>query len=323
MSLRESARAIRILDNFYPVREWRCPGSCGEFASPRRMDDLTRLFQLTLYGFKISAEERAALVTENPSSWEEVLALLQAGRADRLGRETAWSKEIWRRLDAWTNKLNLRWTRLGDEIYPARLREISEPPLILSYQGEPVWRERELIAVVGSRDPRRDSLQWMRQHLLPFLDESSFTVASGGARGIDAHAHELTMLAGRPAVSFLPCGILHRYPSQNEPLFQRILSQGGALISGFAPEAEMQKGFFHARNRWIAGIAAVTLIVEAQRKSGSYLTAKMAMEEGRAICTLPVSPLSSCGLANLDLIFEGAHMLRDHLDLLALANSEC
>ncbi|WP_460374321.1 DNA-processing protein DprA, partial [Staphylococcus aureus] len=93
----------------------------------------------------------------------------------------------------------------------------------------------------------------------------------------------MSMLAGRPTVSFLPSGILQAFPNTHEPMFNRILDTGGALISGFAPDAFMQKGYFHARNRWIAGISSVTLVVEAQRKSGSHLTAKMAMEEGREI----------------------------------------
>jgi DNA processing protein len=120
----------------------------------------------------------------------------------------------------------------------------------------------------------------------------------------------------------LPSGILHPYPHQNEPLFRKIIEAGGALISGFAPDARMQKGFFHARNRWIAAISDVTLIIEAQRKSGSYLTAKLALEEGRSICTLPVSPMSARGLGNLDLIEAGAQPLRDAQDLITFVERE-
>lgn len=167
-----------------------------------------------------------------------------------------------------------------------------------------------------------DSLEWMSRHLLEFLSKTPITVASGGARGVDAHAHELTLLADRPPICFLPSGILYPYPHQHEPLFRRILDAGGTVISGFAPESRMQKGFFHARNRWIAGISKVTFIVEAQRKSGSSLTAKLATEEGRSLCTLPVSPMSSRGLGNLDLIESGAQPLRDSTDLEIFVKTE-
>jgi DNA processing protein len=84
----------------------------------------------------------------------------------------------------------------------------------------------------------------------------------------------------------------------------------------------MQKSFFHARNRWIAGVSAVTVIVEANRKSGSSLTAKMALEEGRTIATLPVSPVGASGLGNLDLLASGAQLIRDCDDLMALMGAE-
>lgn len=280
------------------------------------MDILQPFLQLSLYGIRLNARERESIFADPPSSWKSLLEKIENEKTIEKLEDTNWCREHWEKLDRWTKAYNLKWTYPGAIDYPQRLAETSEPPLLLCYQGEPVWKETEFISVVGSRDPMRDSIDWMRKHLVEFLLKTNASIASGGARGVDAAAHELTILTDRPPICFLPSGILHPYPQQNEPLFRRIMDAGGALISGFAPDARMQKSFFHMRNRWIAGISNVTFIVEAQRKSGSYLTARFAMEEGRNICTLPVSPMSVRGLGSLDLIEAGAQPLRDTQDLL-------
>lgn len=286
------------------------------------MDVLLRLLQLTFYGLKFSEDDLRRLLETPPGTWAEARRRITSEAAlEKIG-EPGWCRDRWRRLDEWSRANDIRWVRRGGDDYPEGLCRLSRPPLILSYQGAPVWKSFEMISVVGSREPAGDSIDWMRRHLLPVIETPGLTVVSGGARGIDAFAHELTLLTGKPCVCFLPSGLLHAYPAANAPLFRRIREAGGVLISGFAPDAEMEKGYFHARNRWIAGISSLTFIVEAQRKSGSYLTARMAMEESRAIATLPVSPLAPRGLGNLDLIFDGAHMVRDCADLLALVSSE-
>jgi len=279
------------------------------------MEVLLPFLQLTLYGIRLSATERERILIEPPSSWEGLLKQIESEKTLARLEDVNWCRTHWENLNRWTKAYNLKWTFPGAFDYPARLLQTSLPPLLLCYRGEPVWQTHEMISVVGSRDPMSDSLDWMRKHLLPFLKKVNVTIASGGARGVDARAHDLTLLADRPPVCFLPSGILKPYPQAHEPMFHRVLDAGGVLISGFAPDSFMQKSYFHARNRWIAGISTITMIVEAQRKSGSYLTAKLALEEGRAIATLPVSPMSVRGHGNLDLIYSGAQMLRDEQDL--------
>jgi DNA processing protein len=286
------------------------------------MDVLQSFLQLTLYGINLSEKERERLFHDPPSKWAELLNRIENQKTLAKLEDVNWCRSHWENLDRWTRSYDLKWTYPGRSDFPPRLAQTSRPPLILCYRGEPVWLEHEMISVVGSRDPMADSLNWMRRHLLEFLLKVNVTIASGGARGVDARAHELTLLADRPPICFLPSGILKPYPQAHEPLFHRILDAGGVLISGFAPDAFMQKSYFHARNRWIAGISLVTVIIEAQRKSGSYLTAKLALEEGRAIATLPVSPMSVRGHGNLDLIYSGAQMLRDDQDLAAFVGQE-
>lgn len=210
----------------------------------------------------------------------------------------------------------VRWSRIGDENYPQEWLNLScTPPLIFSYQGEPCWKSHPLIAVVGSRTPMSDSLLWMRRELSGFLSSRRIGVVSGGARGIDQWAHRLCMDANLPTVCVLPSGLLNPYPPGSSELLSSILAGGGSVISTFALQEPMRKAAFHIRNRWITGLSPLLFVVEANRRSGSSLTAKCAKEEHRGICTLPVFPYCEQGRANLDLIMDAGHMLRDRLDL--------
>jgi len=160
----------------------------------------------------------------------------------------------------------------------------------------------------------------MQRELAPFLRECGVQVVSGGARGVDQWAHRLAIDSRQSTVCILPSGLLNAYPPAAEPLWARILESGGCLMSTCALNEPMRKHFFHVRNRWIAGLSDLCLVVEANRRSGSLLTAKLANDESREVCTLPVSPMSSQGLGNLDLLMSGATMVRDRHDLRTLWN---
>lgn len=215
----------------------------------------------------------------------------------------------------------VRWSYFGQADYPAGWRGLSRRPLIFSYLGEPVWLTTPLIAVVGSRTPGGETLSWMQSELSRFLKISRAGVVSGGARGVDQWAHRISMDVRRPTVCVLPTGILNPYPPRNEAFWERIVSQGGCLLSTCSLTEPVRKHFFEIRNRWIAGLSPVCLVTEANRRSGSLITAKAASEEHRDVCTLPVFPTAHQGLGNLDLIRDGAFMIRDHLDLLTLWNA--
>lgn len=285
------------------------------------MDIQTQVFRHTLYDLKLTPEQVV-----------EVLRLPEGTSLNELARRSDFlngyflSRSEWRaREDAfeiWESGFGLRWVHIGQLDYPVNLRLLSSPPLIFSYQGTPFWNQTLNISVVGSRHPLRDSLEWLRRYLPPALRAKNCGLISGGARGVDQWAHELALLARRPTACLLPSGLMEPYPAQWQTRFFDIRAGGGAIISGFAPDAVMRKSYFHIRNRWIAGFSKVCLIAEANRRSGSWLTARLALEEGRRICTLPVSPLSERGLGNLDLLHDGAHLLRDDADLKQLLESE-
>lgn len=215
------------------------------------------------------------------------------------------------------------WSHRESGDYPRLWKSLSRGPLLFSYIGYPVWNENITLAVVGSRTPMRDTLLWMQREFSAFLRECQVTVVSGGARGIDQWAHRLALDYRRPTVCVYPSGLLNPYPPGFEALADRIVDQGGALISTFGLEQGMRKDFFHIRNRWIAGLSGATFVVEANRRSGSALSARLALEEGREVATLPVFPMSAQGLGNLQLLNDGATLIRDSVDLEALVNRVC
>lgn len=217
-----------------------------------------------------------------------------------------------------SGKLGIRWSYPGLDDYPIAWSRMNEPggPPLFSYKGEPVWLNTPTISIVGSRTPMRETCLWMQREISQLLDLSNIAVVSGGARGVDQWAHRICMDSGRPTVCIFPAGLTKIYPPGSENLFQRILDSGGAWVSTFPLDQEMRKRMFIARNRWIAGLSPVTFVVEANRRSGSSLTAALAHSEGRDLCTLPVSPYSPQGLGNLDLLKDfKATMIRDYRDL--------
>ncbi len=224
-----------------------------------------------------------------------------------------------------SERMGVRWSYPGCSDYPvAWMRMIDNGgPQLFCYRGDPVWMTRPTISIVGSRTPMRDTCLWMQREISQLLDLTDIAVVSGGARGVDQWAHRICMDSGRPTVCIFPAGLAKIYPPGSENLFQRILDTGGAWVSTFPLNQEMRKRMFIARNRWIAGLSPVTFVAEANRRSGSSLTAALAHAEGRELCTLPVSPYSTQGLGNLDLIRNlKAHMIRDYRDLGSLYAEE-
>lgn len=279
------------------------------------------LFIHTWYGLKLSARDLEVLLAEafDPGSLEGVAKafLSEAARA-YLSDNPDWllrAHEIWRQ--GIENGVN--WCHLGDRNYPQKWHSLSQQPLLFTYRGDPAWCSRALVAVVGSRTPRAETSLWMQRELSRFLRRTGIGVVSGGARGVDQWSHRIALDCDQPTVVIFPSGILNPYPSGSEGIWKDVLARGGTLLSTFPLTAPMRKYCFSIRNRWIAGLGEFCFVAEANRRSGSLLTAKLAHEEGRTVCTLPVFPLSEQGLANLDLIFDGgAQPIRDHLDLCAL-----
>lgn len=214
--------------------------------------------------------------------------------------------------------MKIQYTTPDQPDYPPQWKELSHWPPRAAYWGEPVWLNHHMISVVGSRTPMQDTVRWMENHLTTVFNRRSLAVVSGGARGVDQLAHRLSMQCQRPTVCVLPSGIRDPYPYGIRPFLEDIVRNGGAVISTFSDDEPIKTQHFGIRNRWIAGFSKICFVAEANRRSGSILTAKLALQEQREVVTLPVSPFSAQGLGNLDLLADGAQIVRDGEDLDAL-----
>ena len=202
--------------------------------------------------------------------------------------------------------------RASDD-FPALLRRIPDAPTALYVDGNVDALHLPALAIVGSRNPTRQGRQ-TAYDFARHLGSCGFCIVSGLAQGIDSAAHEGALDGGAMTIAFLGHGIEQVYPASNRDLAARIRKQG-ALVSEFPPGATPRREYFPQRNRLISGQSLGTLVVEAARRSGSLITARLASEQGREIFAIPGSihnPLSrGCHL----LIRQGAKLVEDASDI--------
>ncbi len=203
----------------------------------------------------------------------------------------------------------------GDDDYPAMLMEIPGPPLALYVNGDPGTLQLPALAIVGSRNPTQGGIRNATQ-FAAHLAGQGFVIASGMAQGIDAAAHRGALDAGGKTVAFLGTGIDRVYPAVNRGLAHEIAAHG-ALVSEYPIGAAPERWHFPERNRLISGIALGTIVVEAARRSGSLITARLAGEQGREIFALPGSIHNPLSRGCHALIRQGAKLVETAGDILA------
>jgi DNA processing protein len=202
---------------------------------------------------------------------------------------------------------------MADSGYPPLLREIPDPPPFLYVYGSlPVTTKA--IAVVGSRNATDYGLH-MTRRLCADLAVRQMMIVSGMARGIDTAAHEGALQGKGKTVAVLGSGLERIYPSQNKDLFHRI-AENGAVISEFALQAEPEAHHFPLRNRIISGMCLGTVVVEATKKSGSLITARLAAEQNREVFAVPGSVQSFKSIGTHTLIKQGAKLVEHAQDIL-------
>jgi DNA processing protein len=205
---------------------------------------------------------------------------------------------------------------LGDAAYPTALLESPDPPLLLYVQGRLTALSPPAVAVVGSRRPTaqgRDNARAFARELAT----AGLGVVSGLALGIDGAAHEGALDAGGRTLAVIGTGIDRVYPPQHQALAQRIVAEGGALVSEFTPGTPPLAHNFPRRNRIIAGLSQGTLIVEAALQSGSLITARLANEAGREVFAIPGSIHSAQSRGCHALIRDGAQLVESAAEIVA------
>jgi len=180
----------------------------------------------------------------------------------------------------------IKWMTILDQEYPSLLREIYLPPVVLYWQGSGFNDVRKHVAVVGARKANAYG-QKVVNSLVPELIGAGCTIVSGGALGIDAMAHDAALKSGGRTIVVLGSGLLNPYPASNKRLFSAVREHGGIVMSCFPLLMEPKQGNFPARNRVISGLSHGCLVVQAAQKSGSLITARYALEQGRDVFAVP------------------------------------
>jgi DNA processing protein len=202
---------------------------------------------------------------------------------------------------------------IQDGRYPQRLREIFDPPIVLFALGKPELLSSHAIAVVGTRRPTPYGMA-AAERLSGDLAKAGLTISSGMARGIDTAAHKTALAEDGATIAVLGCGVDVLYPTENRKLYEEI-KRRGLVLSEFPLGAPAYPQNFPIRNRIVSGISLGVVIVEGAQHSGSAITAKLAMDQGREVFAVPGNITSKMSWGPNLLIKQGAKLVQEWTDV--------
>lgn len=214
----------------------------------------------------------------------------------------------------WLAQQNNHILLYTDENYPSQLKEIPDPPPIIFARGDIDLIHFPQIAIVGSRNPSHDGIQ-IATDFASSLANTGFTITSGLALGIDAASHRGALAAHGKTIAVAGTGLDRVYPAAHKELATEI-ANNGVLISEFPPGTTAKANHFPRRNRIISGLCVGLLVVEAARKSGSLISARMALEQNREVFAIPGSIHNPLARGSNALIKEGAKLVETTQDIL-------
>jgi DNA processing protein len=218
------------------------------------------------------------------------------------------------RWGASVERAGIRIVTAFDAEYPAALAEIPDPPFVLFAVGRLERLKLPAVAIVGSRNATRYGRD-VASRLGRELSHAGVTIVSGFARGVDGAAHEAAREGPGGTVAVLGCGVDVDYPREHARLKEAMVATD-LLLSEFPPGAEPRPQNFPVRNRIIAGLAAGVVVVEASRRSGSLITARLAADCGRDVFAVPGSVFSETSIGTHELLRDGAILCRGTEDVL-------
>lgn len=275
----------------------------------------------------IGPRTQAALVKRFGSAYQALQQLDQwrmAGKRSLIAAEMAsgsWRTTARREWDA-AARLSAGILLWNDPLYPACLRSLTDAPILLYCLGDASLLRAPGIAVVGARKASEQGCR-VAAHMARCLSACGISIVSGMAQGVDASAHGAALQEVGRSIGVLGTGIDRVYPQRNAALFDRMVEEGGLLLSEFAPGTPPLPENFPVRNRIISGLSLGILVVEAATRSGSLITARTALEQNREVYAVPGPALDEHCCGAQELIRQGARpvfsaddILRDLLERL-------
>ncbi len=283
-------------ENFYLAAMLRCPGIGCRY--------LRQLLEVLGSAEAVWRADRDVLT---------VTKILSPRLSERLANFCRQHEAVPEEIKKVCDKKLISTVSIMEENYPELLREIYAAPVMLYYTGT-LEADARRVAMVGARKysgyGQATALDFGEK-----LAAAGLTVVSGAARGIDTFSHQGALKTGR-TVAVLGCGVDIAYPSENRKLLYDIADSGGAVVSEYEPGTRPLPAYFPARNRIISGLAEGTLVVEAAARSGSLITAEMALSAGRDVYAVPGS-IYAPGCAGCNhLIQQGAKLVTRPEDVL-------
>lgn len=195
-----------------------------------------------------------------------------------------------------------------DENYPQNLKRLGNPPIRLYVQGNINILNQNCIAVIGTRECSEYGRKWCEKFVKELL-EYDLVIISGMAKGVDTIAHKTALKYGGKTIAVLPSGFNNIYPKENLKLYEQIISNNGLIISEYMPEVEPNSNRFLERNRIVSGLAIGTLVIEAEYRSGTSVTARMTREQGKIVFCIPGSLDNKKSIGTNKLIQKGAKLV--------------
>ncbi len=260
------------------------------------------------------------------TAWQaSAAALRESGLSEKLVQSLVETRAridpaaVWERLE----KQGIQVVTWGDEDYPRRLREISQPPPVLYVRGRLDTDDDWAVAIVGTRRVTSYGRR-AAEDIAAALAHQHVSVVSGLARGVDSIAHQAALDGGGRTLAVLGCGIDRIYPPEHRHLAEEICKRG-ALISDYPPGTEPDAANFPPRNRIISGLVLAVVVIEAGITSGALITAKFAADQGRDVFAVPGSIYSPSSKGTNALIRDGVYPVleaQDILDVLGLEKVE-
>lgn len=263
----------------------------------RRLEKIARLFPEIDRVFEAKENDLIRLGLE-----KEIISELLSGRALEQGRK----------INSWLGNNNFWIMSKDDPDYPFLLREINYPPFLLFGAGKREVLNLPSVAIIGSRRPSFYGRS-MAENLASDLADRGLVIVSGLARGIDSIAHEAALKNGQ-TVAVLGSGLQRIYPPENRGIFKKIVAQG-AVISEYPPDEPPLAHHFPWRNRLISGLSLAIIVVEASSRSGSLITAKLALDQNREVMAVPGRAGNELSQGTNGLIKAGAKLVENWHDV--------